>query len=194
MIRSAWYQLQYEAERLRNIRESKMEIDWCNQALASLRQKQTSEIIQDQGDPLLIPQQGEHRSCKERSAWRVVHVHSRWQVKSFAHLTPQGPWHKVWVSVYRRAAKGERGWRSNHTRGSPQSERLTHLVTTTYKSKKRWAIVVGNSVLRRTEGIRWPGQTHREVYCLPGTGVKDITRKLRAWCCPQTTTHYCSAM
>lgn len=68
MTCSAWYQLQYEVESLGNIRESKREIDWCNQALASLKQKQISEIIQDQGDPLFIPQQGEGRSCKERSA------------------------------------------------------------------------------------------------------------------------------
>lgn len=35
---------------------------------------------------------------------------------------------------------------------SPQTERLTHPITTISKSRKRWVIVVGNSLLRGTEG------------------------------------------
>lgn len=37
--------------------------------------------------------------------------------------------------------------------GSPQLERLTHPITTTSKSKKRWVIVVSDSILRGTGGI-----------------------------------------
>ena len=50
-------ELREEVERLRSIRESEKEIDWWNQALSSLRQKQEQppEKNQDQGDPVSSP-------------------------------------------------------------------------------------------------------------------------------------------
>jgi len=42
-----------------------------------------------------------------------------------------------------------------------------------------WVIVIGNSLLRGMEGpICQPDPTHREVCCLPGAWVRDISRKL----------------
>ena len=49
-------------------------------------------------------------------------------------------------------------------------------------------IVVGDSLLRGTEGpVCRPDPTHREVCCLPGAWVRDITRKLPDLVCPS---HY----
>ena len=46
-------------------------------------------------------------------------------------------------------------------------------------SEKRRVIVVGDSLPRGTEGpICRPDPSHREVCCLPGAWVKDITREL----------------
>ena len=69
-------ELREEVERLRSIRESEKEIDWWNQALSSLRQKQEQppEKTQDQGDPVSSPRQAEGSSLKERSEWRQVHA------------------------------------------------------------------------------------------------------------------------
>lgn len=40
-------------------------------------------------------------------------------------------------------------------------------------------IIIGNSLLRGTEGPKcWPNSTHKEVCCLPGVWVRDISRKL----------------
>jgi len=45
--------------------------------------------------------------------------------------------------------------------------------------KKRWVIVIGDSLLRGTEGpICRPDPSHREVCCLPGARVRDVARKL----------------
>ena len=61
----------------------------------------------------------------------------------------------------------------------PRSERPTSCTTTTSMRKKRWVIVVGDALLRGTEGpICWTDPPFREVCCLPGVLVKDVARKL----------------
>ncbi|KAK4806799.1 hypothetical protein QYF61_005595 [Mycteria americana] len=62
---------------------------------------------------------------------------------------------------------------------SPRSEERTSRLTTTSTRKKRRVIVVGDSLLRGTEGpICRTDPPLREVCCLPGARVKDITRIL----------------
>jgi len=52
------------------------------------------------------------------------------------------------------------------------------LKTASTKEERRMT-VIGNSLLTGTEGsICWPDPTCREVCCLPGTQVRDISRKL----------------
>ena len=61
---------------------------------------------------------------------------------------------------------------------SPRSER-TSCINTTPTRKRRWVIVVGDSLLRGTEGLicrMYPPL--REVCCLPEARVKDVTRIL----------------
>jgi len=51
--------------------------------------------------------------------------------------------------------------------------------------KERKMIVVGDSLLRGAEGpICQPNPTRREVCCLPGARVRDISRKLPRLICP----------
>ncbi|TRZ23385.1 hypothetical protein HGM15179_003736 [Zosterops borbonicus] len=52
-------------------------------------------------------------------------------------------------------------------------------MTTSNIKKKRRVVVVGDSLLQRTEGtVCRPDPAHREVCCLPGAWVRDITEKL----------------
>ena len=52
-------------------------------------------------------------------------------------------------------------------------------ITTSDIKKKRSLVVVGGSLLRGTEGpICQPDPSHREVCCLPGAQVWDITERL----------------
>ena len=61
----------------------------------------------------------------------------------------------------------------------PTSERPTPYITTTSTRKKKWVMVVGDYLLRETDGpICQTDPPLREVCCLPGAQVKDITRKL----------------
>ena len=51
--------------------------------------------------------------------------------------------------------------------------------TTSVKKEKRWVIFIGDCLLRGTEGpICRPDPLLREVCCLRGAQVKDVTRKL----------------
>jgi len=61
----------------------------------------------------------------------------------------------------------------------PRSGKPAPCTMTTSTRKKRWVIVVGDSLLRGTEcPVCQPEPPFREVCCLPGAWVKDITRKL----------------
>ena len=51
--------------------------------------------------------------------------------------------------------------------------------------KERRVIVIADSLLRGIEGLIFqPDPTHREVCCLPGAQVRDISRKLPSLNCP----------
>lgn len=59
------------------------------------------------------------------------------------------------------------------------TERTGPCVMTTSIRKKRWAVVVGDSLVRGTAGpLCWTDPPLRESCCLPATLVKDITRKV----------------
>jgi len=52
-------------------------------------------------------------------------------------------------------------------------------IMTAPAKKKRRVTVLGDSLLKGTEGpIRPPDPSHREICCLPGARVRDVARKL----------------
>ncbi|KAK4815560.1 hypothetical protein QYF61_004077 [Mycteria americana] len=62
---------------------------------------------------------------------------------------------------------------------SPRSEERTSRINTTSLTKRRQVIVVGDSLVRGTEGpICRTDPPLREVCCLPGARVRDVTRVL----------------
>jgi len=65
------------------------------------------------------------------------------------------------------------------SRGLPRTSRSASSITTASAKKKRRVIVIGDSLLRGTEGpICRPDPSHREVCCLPGARVRDVAKKL----------------
>jgi len=65
------------------------------------------------------------------------------------------------------------------SRGLPRRGQTAPHVTTASAKKKRRVIVIGDSLLRGTEGpICRLDSCHREVCCLPGVGVRDVAKKL----------------
>lgn len=60
----------------------------------------------------------------------------------------------------------------------PQVKQSAPHLKTASAWKERRVVVTGGSLLRGTEGpICWPDPTRREVCCLPGVWVRDISRK-----------------
>ena len=61
----------------------------------------------------------------------------------------------------------------------PKSNQTSLSIKTSLAKKKRWGIVIGDSLLKGAEGpICRPDPLHREVCYLPGAWVKDIRKKL----------------
>ena len=57
-------------------------------------------------------------------------------------------------------------------------ERPTPSIVTTDRRKKRRVLVVGDSTINKTEGAIYRRDPPlREVCCLPGARIKDITRR-----------------
>ena len=76
----------------------------------------------------------------------------------------------------------------NEVAGQPPSfskeRRSAPCLKTASSSKERRAIIVGDSLLKGTEGpICQPDAIQREVCCLPGVRVRDISRKLPGLIC-----------
>jgi len=65
------------------------------------------------------------------------------------------------------------------SRGLPRTSQTAPRITTASAKKKRRVIVIGDSLLRGTEGlICRPDPSNREVCCLPGARVRDVAKKL----------------
>jgi len=65
------------------------------------------------------------------------------------------------------------------SRGLPRMSRSAPHIMTALAKKKRRVTVIGNPLLKGTEGpICEPDPSHREVCCLPGARVRDGARKL----------------
>ena len=139
-----------EADRLRSLREA--ERDQWNRALPSLREKQEHppEKTQDQEDPVSSAHQAESSNLKEGGEWRQVHARGSRQT----HPLPTSP---SQVPLYNRYEALDVEGQSMGDGPSapevlPRSERpILHIMTTSMRRKKR-VIVVGDSLLRGTEG------------------------------------------
>jgi len=63
--------------------------------------------------------------------------------------------------------------------GLPRTSQTAPRITTASTKKKRRVIVIGDSLLRGTQGpICRPDPSHREVCCLPGAWVREVAKKL----------------
>jgi len=76
-------------------------------------------------------------------------------------------------------ATEEEGEGEASSRELPRTSQSAPRITTASAKKKRTVIVIGDSLLRGTEGpICRPDPSHREVCCLPGARVRDVAKKL----------------
>ncbi|KFQ34587.1 hypothetical protein N331_07827, partial [Merops nubicus] len=168
-------ELREEVERLRRIRECESEIDWWSH---TLRQRQQEEALQEVEEPLPSCHQAEGGVIRDKGEWREAPPQRGRRKPS----QPPSPSH---LTLYNRYGPLElEGQPNEEGREDPSGESPTAchspppLMTSSIK-KKRTVIVVGDSILRGTEGpICRPHPSHREVCCLAGAPVRGIKRKV----------------
>ncbi|KAK4810861.1 hypothetical protein QYF61_008833 [Mycteria americana] len=175
-------ELREDVDRLRSIRESEQEIDWWNHTLTSQKheQRQPPEKAPDQRDSVPSSHQDVGRDLRGSSEWKQVHKQGSKRMPSLPATPPQVPLHNRYkaLEVEDQSVDNE-DVNPSTPEERPRPERHTPRITTTSTKKKRCVIVVGDSLLRGTEGpICHADTSHREVCCLPGARVRDITRKL----------------
>ncbi|RMC15471.1 hypothetical protein DUI87_07663 [Hirundo rustica rustica] len=168
-------ELREEAERLRSIREREMEIDWWSSAIPSLREASDrvsedlhasrSQVIEghliNEEEWKCIPAGGDNNKNFSPSLSQVP-VQNRYEV-----LDLEGQLDDLEENCLPSVSPSY---------GSPE-----RCITTSNIKKKRRVIIVGDSLLRGTEGpICLLDASHREVCCLPGARIENITERLPA--------------
>ncbi|KFQ60646.1 hypothetical protein N334_01172, partial [Pelecanus crispus] len=173
-------ELKEEVERLRSIRECEREIDWWSRTRPSLGPGQRMEAPQGVEDPLPSCQQAEGGDLRDGGEWKQVPAQGGRQIPSWPPSPSQLPLHNRYGALeVEGQASGEGGEGEGPARGLPRANQSAPQITTALVKKKRRVIVVGDSLLWETEGpICRPDPSHREVCCLPGAQVRDITKKL----------------
>lgn len=167
-------ELREEVERLRAIRECESEIDWWSH---TLRQGQR-EVVEQVMDPLPSNHQIEGVNLRDKEVWREVSPR-RGKRKPSQSLPPsQLPLNNRYeVLELQGQVNGDGG--VDLSSESPRACHSPPCLRTSSTKKKRRVIVVGDSLLRGTEGpICRPDPSHREVCCLPGAQIRDVKRKL----------------
>ncbi|KAK4827179.1 hypothetical protein QYF61_015141 [Mycteria americana] len=161
-------ELREEVERLRSIREAEKEIDWWCQALPPRDRNRSSSSHQYEPTikGILYPPLTGLKAAAQRR--RVNGGKSTLMV----------PLYNRYEALEVEGQSVEDGDDSPSTpEVSSRSEERTSRINTTSTRKRRRVIVVGDSLLRGTEGpICRTDPPLREVCCLLGARVKDVTR------------------
>ncbi|RMC00455.1 hypothetical protein DUI87_23065 [Hirundo rustica rustica] len=167
-------ELREEVERLRSIRDSDREIDWWSSALTSLR-----EAHQESEDPYASHSQAIEGHLVDEGEWERV------PARGGSNNNPSCPPSPSQVPLQNRyealdlesqTDNLEENYLPSETSNYDSSKK--RIITSNIKKKRR-VIVVGDSLLRGTEGpICRPDPSHREVCCLPGAQVRNITERL----------------
>ncbi|KGL89130.1 hypothetical protein N301_03229, partial [Charadrius vociferus] len=168
-------ELREEVERLRSIRDCENEIDWWSH---TLRQKQQEEALSEVDDPLPSCHQAEGGDLRDKGEWSQI---PPWRGKRNPSQPPspsQLPLHNRYGALEIEDNATEDG-EDDPTSELPRASHSPPRLRTSSTKKGRKVIVVGDSLLKGTEGpICRPDPSHREVICLPGARIKDTQRKL----------------
>ncbi|KFO98751.1 hypothetical protein N300_01915, partial [Calypte anna] len=166
-------ELKEDVERLRSIRDSESEIDWWSCTLSNPK-----EVQEEMGKPSLFCHQAVGANQVDGGEWKQVPHWRGKRIPSQPPPTPQVPLknrHEALDSEKRAEDRQEEDLSGR----CPICPPSTRWVTTTATKKKRRVVVVGDSLLRGTEGpICRPDPSHRDVCCLSGAWVRDISRRL----------------
>ncbi|KFV15623.1 hypothetical protein N340_04099, partial [Tauraco erythrolophus] len=174
-------ELKEEVERLRSVKEPEKD-RWCR-ALPDLKQNQEDpeKATQNKGHSDSSPCMAEDSKSKmSHKSMEVCARDNRQPPCSLPTSAPQVP-----LQNRDEALEVEGPSMDDEAEGpsalevSPGSERTTRCIKIASTGKKRRVMVIGDSHLRGSEGpICWADPALREVCCLLGDWVKDVSRKL----------------
>ncbi|XP_068521222.1 uncharacterized protein [Anas acuta] len=172
-------ELKEEVERLRAIRECEREIDWWSNSLQGLKERYQDETPQMGVDPLPCHHRAEGGDLGVEGEWRQVPARHGRRCPPLPAPPSRVPLQNRFeaLEIERPATEEEV---ESVPRRMPRARRSTPRLRTASTKKERRVIVVGDSVLRGTEGpICQPDPTRREVCCLPGARVRDVAKKVK---------------
>lgn len=168
-------ELKEEVERLRSIRNCENEIDWWSH---TLRQRQQEEALSEVDDPLPSCHQAEGEDSRDKGEWSQIPPRRGKRNLSRPPSPSQLPLRNRYEALEIEDQAIEDGGADPSSEMHSARHSPPRLRTSSTKKERR-VIVVGDSLLRGTEGpICRPDPSHREVSCLPGARIKDIRRKL----------------
>ncbi|XP_048824010.1 uncharacterized protein LOC125703493 [Lagopus muta] len=168
-------ELREEVERLRSIRDCEREIDWwCTSLQETSRDCNPQPVV----DSLPSRSKNERADLGGEEEWQHVPPQRRRRRPPRPTSVPQVPLSNRFETLELEGEEAE-----NKVVEQPLSfakeRRSAPRLKTASSGKERRVIVVGDSLLKGTEGpICRPDPTRREVCCLPGARVRDISRKL----------------
>jgi len=129
-------------------------------------------------DPLPSRHKAEGEDLRDRGEWKWVLAGGGRRIPSCPPSPPQVLLHNRYEALEPEGQANDRVDEGPRTR-LPRARQSAPRITTASTKTKRRVIVIGDSLLRRTEGpICRLDPAHREFCCLPGAWVRDITRKL----------------
>ena len=170
-------ELREEVDRLQTIRDCERQTDWWSDSLRERRRVCTSQT-EGVMDPFSHHSQTGRDSLRGEEEWQQVSAWRRRQPLSRPTSVPLVP------LCNRYEALKPEGVVSDDDVGAlppslPKVRRSAPRLKTASSKKERRVIVVGDSLLRGTEGpVCRRDPTRREVCCLPAARVRDISRKL----------------
>lgn len=189
--------LKEEVERLRTIKECEREIDWWCQSLSTSGSRHTDEAPHGARQPLPpykhlvkgnqpadsvsaspLSSLPPNSNLRREEEWKRVPARRRGHPPSRPSPAPQVPLRNRFEALEVEGGTSESAETGSPVR-LPQAKRSPPTLKTASTRKDRRVIVIGDSLLQGTEGpICRPDPTRREVCCLPGARVRDISKKI----------------
>jgi len=144
-------ELKEEVETLRIIRECEREIDWWSHTLPSLRPRQQEAASREAEDPLPSCYQAESRDLRDRVEWKWIPARGDRRIPSQPPSPPQLPLSNRYGALECEGQTNE-DVGEGPSRGLPRTSQSAPCVMTAPAKKKRRVVVIGDSLLKGTEG------------------------------------------
>jgi len=168
-------ELKEEVERLRAIRECEWETDWWSDLLVCQKEGCQGDTPRKVVDPLLCHS---WTDLTDEEDWKRVPTPCHGSSPCLPSPLPQLPLSNSFEML---EIEGEVSGEAMEDlpRREPKTRQSPPCLATASVRKEGRVIMVGDSLLRGTEGpICRPDLSHQEVCCLPEAWVRDVTRKL----------------